>query len=127
MREVLEEQICEESDKWLHRKPKMDDDHDIDDVSKNLKAMGLLVTRVDADQKAKRCDLSAKDAHETCLLEVKAINDEEEIKETVRHSRVFEMDRSHVFRSRVAKEIPNAMKQLQSTASGDNDDLWLVR
>jgi hypothetical protein len=104
----------------------MDDERDIEDVCKNLKAAGLLVTLVDVDPKAERCDLSAKDTCEKYLIEVKGINDEDEIKQTLRNGGMFETDRSHVFRNRVAKEIHKAKKQLQSTANDYEDHLWLV-
>jgi hypothetical protein len=104
----------------------MDDERDIEDVCKNLKVAGLLVTPVDVDPKAERCDLSANDTQEKYLIEVKGINDEDEIKQTLRNGGMFETDRSHVYRKRVAKEIRKAMSQLQSTASDYDDHLWLV-
>jgi len=104
----------------------MDDERDIEDVCKYLKTAGLLVTRVDVDPKAERCDLSAKDGCEKYLIEVKGINDEDEIKQTLRKGEIYETDRSHVYRKRVAREIHKAQNQLQSTATGYDDHLWLV-
>ena len=104
----------------------MDDERDIEDVCKYLKTAGLLVTRVDVDPKAERCDLSAKDTREKYLIEVKGINDEDEIKQTLRSGGIYETDRSHVYRKRVAREIHKAQNQLQSTATDYDDHLWLV-
>ncbi len=106
----------------------MDDEHDIELVCKNLKAAGLVVARVDVDQSAtvERCDLSAKDTCEKYLLEVKGINDEDEIRDLLRNREMFETTRSDVYRSRVAKEIHKAKKQLQSTSKDYEDHLWLV-
>ncbi|MCK4660319.1 MAG: hypothetical protein KAV82_12420 [Phycisphaerae bacterium] len=109
----------------------MDDEHDIDDIAdvcKYLEAAGLRVTRIDVDPKVlnKRCDLSAEDVHAKYLVEVKAINDEDEIKQTLRKGEYYETVRSHVYRKRVAKEVHNAKNQLQSTAIDYPDHIWLV-
>jgi hypothetical protein len=104
----------------------MDDERDIEVVCKNLTAAGLLVTPVDVDAKVERCDLSAKDTCEKYLIEVKGINDEDEIKQTLRSGGMFETDRSHVYRNRVAKEIHKAKNQLKSTANDYDNHLWLV-
>ena len=63
---------------------------------------------------------------EKYLIEVKGINDEDEIKQTLRNGGIYETDRSHVYRKRVAKEIHKAQNQLQSTANDYDDHLWLV-
>jgi hypothetical protein len=106
----------------------MSDERDIEDIRKCLTAAGLFVTSVDVDPNGltERCDLSAEDASEKYLIEVKGINDEDEIKRTLRSGQIFETDRSHVHRGRVAKEIHKARNQLISTANDYDGHLWLV-
>jgi hypothetical protein len=60
------------------------------------------------------------------LIEVKGINDEEDIKRTLQNGGMYETDRSHVYRPRVAKEIRKAKNQLQSTATDYDNHLWFV-
>jgi hypothetical protein len=106
----------------------MDDERDIELVWKNLEKAGLLVTPVDVNPSAsvERCDLAAKDSCEKYLVEVKRINDEDNIKQELRNGQMFETTRSYVYRLRVAKEIHKAKKQLESTAEDYKDHLWLV-
>ncbi len=127
VKEILDVQIAKKqrktSSEW-----KMDDEHDIEDVCKYLEAAGLRATKIDVDPNAlsKRCDLSAEDTCAKYLIEVKAINDEDKIKQTLRIGGFYETDRSHVYRKRVAKEIHEAKNQLQSTARDYEDHLWVV-
>jgi hypothetical protein len=106
----------------------MDDRRDKELVCTVLRDAGLTASLVPVDPRVgvQRCDLSAHDNDQDYFVEVKTINDDDEIRQTLRRGEVYETDSPIVYRKRVAKEIHSAMKQLRSTAGEHKDHLWLV-
>jgi CheY-like chemotaxis protein len=104
----------------------MSDDYDIALVRKFLEKAGCEVERLPAPNDKKYCDLRADDGDEKYLIEVKSFHDDATIQQTLRNGDIHEGEHRHTYRDSVAKEIREAIKQLQSTAEECGDALWLV-
>ena len=91
-----------------------------------LKEAGLEAEEI-PEAKTKRCDLRAKASdQEHYLFEVKGFHDDERIATTLRDGAAYENSLSYDARNTVESAIHEAVKQLESTARKDTDQLRVV-
>ena len=60
------------------------------------------------------------------MIEVKGLNDEEQLLDELKSNNFYETDRSPVYRKRVAKECRNAINQLRDTSVEYENHLWVI-
>jgi hypothetical protein len=106
----------------------MEDDQDVADICRLLRAADLEPERVpEAEgQGCKRCDLRVVTAQEQYLIEIKSFHDDATINQTLKSGTVYECTHSKVYRDQVAKQVRDAVRQLQSTPREHPDNLGLV-
>ena len=103
----------------------MHDTNDINLIRDVLESAGLVVNRIPESNKP-RCDLSARDESAQYLIEVKSLNDDENIRKSLRVSEAHTGERQHFYANSVRTAIDYAVKQLQATQNDLDDSLLFV-
>jgi hypothetical protein len=101
------------------------DEIDLLNVECLLKNVGLQVARVPETQ-ARRCDLSATDAGERYLFEVKGFHDDEAIASTLKEGRIYERTSPFDYSNSVVAAIRDAVDQLRETLDQTVPELRII-